>query len=266
MFKIFQVPKPKERLRETLPKPPAGMAWMQCPETREWKLIPEEDLPAELQPGVSEETVDFAQTNTMNTTSNVQRADPFANPFGIGVEETTPSRVVVTHLPTTFSGGEESKSNSEETDWELLSEGRNSGSMKSQNSHVFVSRRTSIGSTSVSIKRTPSSSTIDSTDLLTLGPTGKGILGVDYVEHVLLPTDTLQGICLAYKVSASRLKRANHFSGESLLLAPKKLVIPISKKALRQGYLRVQDTDNKEYKMYAIQAECPMLGVTEAKA
>ena len=94
----------------------------------------------------------------------------------------------------------------------------------------------------------------------------KGILGVDYVEHVILQTDTLPGICLAYKVSASRIKRANHFTGESLLLAPKKLVIPISKKAMQQGYLRVQDTDCKEYKIHAIQAECPTLGLTEAKA
>jgi LysM domain len=99
-----------------------------------------------------------------------------------------------------------------------------------------------------------------------LGPSGKGVLGVDYVEHVVLPSDTLQGICLAYKINSQRLKQANHFSGGTLLLAPKRLVIPISKKALRSGFIRVQDTDAKEYKVHAFLAEFPDLSVTEARA
>ncbi|MEM7286796.1 MAG: hypothetical protein AAF480_10635, partial [Actinomycetota bacterium] len=61
-------------------------------------------------------------------------------------------------------------------------------------------------------------------------------------------------------------KQANHFSGSSLLLAPKRLVIPLSKKALRSGYIRVQDTDAKEYKMHAFLAELTDLGLAEAKA
>jgi len=303
MFKIFQVPtvKPRERFRETLPKPPDGMDWLQNAETREWKLVPAEEVKAMEDP--SEVSIDFGMNNSSSSA--------FANPFNV-VEETTnvsgngsPSgshqsnssnsngngnnpphqRVVVTghmmmndhHNHTNHtnhnSNSGESKSN-EEADWELLSD-RASGSTHSHTgSHghhgiAFVSRNGSVstkGSSCLLHKRTPSSSTIDSNDLMNLGPSGKGVLGVDYVEHILLPTDTLQGICLAYKVSASRLKRANHFSGESLQLAPKKLVIPISKQALRQGYLRVQDTDSKEYKMHAIQAEFPMLGLTEAKA
>ena len=114
-------------------------------------------------------------------------------------------------------------------------------------------------------QRTHSSSTIDSIDH-TLGPAGKGVLGVDYVEHVILPTDTLQGICLAYKTNATRLKQANHFSGNSLSLAPKKLVIPLSTTALRSGYIRSQDTDAKEYKVHALLAEYPKLSLIEAKA
>ena len=50
------------------------------------------------------------------------------------------------------------------------------------------------------------------------------------------------------------------------MLAPKKLVIPLSKKALRSGFIRVQDTDAKEYKLYSFLAEFPDLGMTEAKA
>eukprot|EP00539_Tryblionella_compressa_P021242 CAMPEP_0178892622 /NCGR_PEP_ID=MMETSP0747-20121128/19583_1 /TAXON_ID=913974 /ORGANISM="Nitzschia punctata, Strain CCMP561" /LENGTH=198 /DNA_ID=CAMNT_0020562571 /DNA_START=31 /DNA_END=623 /DNA_ORIENTATION=+ len=114
------------------------------------------------------------------------------------------------------------------------------------------------------IQRTNSSSTLDSQDNA-IGPSGKGVLGVDYVEHVVLPTDTLQGICIAYKVSATHLRRANHFSG-TLHSAPKKLLIPLSKQALRTGFIRVQDTDTKEYKLHYFQAEFPDINAAEAKA
>jgi len=49
-----------------------------------------------------------------------------------------------------------------------------------------------------------------------------------YIEHKVLPTDTLQGLCLAYKISAVKLRMANKFSGNSLILAPKTLKIPIN--------------------------------------
>jgi hypothetical protein len=84
------------------------------------------------------------------------------------------------------------------------------------------------------------------------------------VEHICLPTDTIQGICIAYKVSASQLRRANHFSG-TLHSAPKKLLIPLSKQALRTGFIRVQATDTKEYKLHYFQAEFPDITATEAK-
>lgn len=158
-----------------------------------------------------------------------------------------------------------------EEEWELLSD------RVSLSSHgeVFVARAGSIrsmgshtsGTSSVpfKIQRTHSSSTIDSCDNA-LGPAGKGVLGVDYVEHVILPTDTLQGLCLSYKISSTRLRQANHFSGNSLSLAPKKLVVPISIKALKSGFIRAQDTDAKEYKLHAFLAECSDLSITEAKA
>jgi LysM repeat protein len=167
----------------------------------------------------------------------------------------------------------------QENDWELLSEKTSNCSVGGGG--IFVTRAGSVRSiTSIDqeyssshttlslpfkIQRTSSSSTIDSQDN-TLGPSGKGILGVDYVEHIVLPTDTLQGICIAYKVSASSLRRANHFTGHALHSAPKKLLIPLSKQALRTGFIRVQDTDSKEYKLHKIQAEYPDLSLTEAKA
>jgi len=154
-----------------------------------------------------------------------------------------------------------------EDEWELLSE-TNEGEHTSSSVAKVGSVRSLSSASSVpfKIQRTHSSSTIDSQDNGTLGPSGKGVLGVDYVEHVILPSDTLQGICLAYKINPTRLRQANHFSGNSLILAPKKLVIPLSKKALRTGFIRVQDTDAKEYKLHAFLAEFPDLSSTEAKA
>jgi len=167
----------------------------------------------------------------------------------------------------------------EENDWEVLS--ANFSDPSATGAGIFVPKAGSVRSiTSIDhanstsshttlsvpfkIQRTASSSTIDSQDNA-LGPSGKGVLGVDYVEHVVLPTDTLQGICIAYKVSVVNLRRANHFSGQ-LHSAPKKLLIPLSKQALRTGYIRVQDTDTKEYKLSFFQAEYSDTTPTEARA
>ena len=219
------------RLKKPLPPPPEGSAWHQDKESKEWKLMAVDRVPelAEEKPNVQE---------------NSERED----------------------------------------EWELLSDkfstsDRQSLTSGSHRDAVFVTKAGSVrsittlecyenaSSSSVpfKIQRTNSSSTLDSNEN-SLGPSGKGILGVDYLEHVILPTDTLQGICLAYKISSTRLKQANHFSGSSLLLAPKKLVIPISKQALRSGFIRVQDTDAKEYKLYSFLAEHRELTMTEAKA
>ena len=93
---------------------------------------------------------------------------------------------------------------------------------------------------------------------------GKGVLGVDYIEHTVLSTDTFKGLCLTYGISATRLRQANLLSGdiESLSLAPKVLAIPIS----GGFYARVQDTDSKDLKLYAVKKEFPRLGNKEAKA
>ena len=217
------------RVHEPLPNPPQGSAWHQEKDSKEWKLVAVDRVPE-----LSEEVAGHSERS-----------------------------------------GDEG--------WELLSDkcsqSLNSSGTTSHRSAVFVTKAGSVRSITTlecyenastssvpfKIQRTNSSSTLDSHEN-SLGPSGKGILGVDYVEHVILPTDTLQGICLAYKISSTRLKQANHFSGSSLLLAPKKLVIPISKQALRSGFIRVQDTDAKEYKLYSFLAEFKELSMTEAKA
>jgi hypothetical protein len=89
--------------------------------------------------------------------------------------------------------------------------------------------------------------------------------GEEYMEHIVLPTDTLQGLCLAYKLSATRLRMINGFSGNSLQMAPKKLRIPTNVKS--SGIMiRTQDKSSKEYKLYAFCAELPSMELVEAKA
>eukprot|EP00592_Proboscia_alata_P008448 CAMPEP_0194363288 /NCGR_PEP_ID=MMETSP0174-20130528/11121_1 /TAXON_ID=216777 /ORGANISM="Proboscia alata, Strain PI-D3" /LENGTH=284 /DNA_ID=CAMNT_0039136641 /DNA_START=131 /DNA_END=985 /DNA_ORIENTATION=- len=58
--------------------------------------------------------------------------------------------------------------------------------------------------------------------------TEKWTVGTKYLEHVVLPSDTLQGLCLRYKVKPVVLRQVNMFSGSTLFLAPKKLLIPCS--------------------------------------
>eukprot|EP00578_Thalassiosira_sp_NH16_P001262 CAMPEP_0181131282 /NCGR_PEP_ID=MMETSP1071-20121207/30338_1 /TAXON_ID=35127 /ORGANISM="Thalassiosira sp., Strain NH16" /LENGTH=530 /DNA_ID=CAMNT_0023217457 /DNA_START=96 /DNA_END=1689 /DNA_ORIENTATION=+ len=88
-----------------------------------------------------------------------------------------------------------------------------------------------------------------------------------YIQHVVLPTDTLQGLCLAYKISATRLRMENGFSGNSLRMAPKRLRIPNNAAPSAKGtMIRTQDTTSREYKLYAFVADMPLMELVEAKA
>jgi len=77
-----------------------------------------------------------------------------------------------------------------------------------------------------------------------------------YLEHVILPSDTLQGICLSYKISVSKLRRVNRFTGNSLLEAPKRLIIPITKANMDSGF-KQQDVESDDYKIYSLLADYP---------
>lgn len=162
--------------------------------------------------------------------------------------------------------------------WEMLSDRAASiASSLGINCGVFVARAGSVrsinsfdnsgsscnlsGSVPFKIQRTLSSSTIDSEN----GDRTLGIKDVDYVEHIVIPSDTLQGLCLAYKISATRLRQANHFTGSNLNGAPKKLIIPLTRNAMRSGYIRVQDKESQVYKIHAFLAELPGFKETEAR-
>lgn len=85
------------------------------------------------------------------------------------------------------------------------------------------------------------------------------------LEHVILPTDTLQGLCLAYKISATKLRMENSFSGNNLQMAPKKLRIP-TPRPTKGSMVRMQDRTTKQFKLYAFVAEIPTMELVEAKA
>jgi hypothetical protein len=177
-------------------------------------------------------------------------------------------RVVVDGFPIS------SEAKLDDEDWDLLSEAQISvssvggaivvtktGSVRSLNSLDENSSHTTL-SIPFKIHRTLSSSTIDSSE----AERTLGLAGVDYLEHIVLPSDTLQGICLAYKISATRLRQVNQFSGNSLTSAPRKLIVPLSKKAIRTGFVKVQDTEAREYKVHAFLAELSSLKEAEAQA
>lgn len=238
---LFRWKLQRVRQADSLPDPPEGMKWEQNEETKEWKLV-----------ASSEEE--------------------------LFLHEEAP-RLMVQGGPLIVDQQDGESKTSDGDDWSLLSGRLSAGSFGGV--AIMVPRGgastnfsiTSLDSASANnnmqpyrVQRTHSSSTIDSTEG-TLNSHVTGVLGVDYVEHVIiLPTDTFQGICLAYKISATRLRQVNHFSGSNLSIAPKKLIIPLTKKALRSGFIRVQDKETQEYKLHAFLAEVPSVKETEAKA
>jgi hypothetical protein len=102
-----------------------------------------------------------------------------------------------------------------------------------------------------------------------------------YREHLILPQDTFHGICLFYKISPTDLRRANCFSGSSLLLAPRTLRIPIrlrdassvndgnhtsSCSSRQQQQPPQQDTSTTAYKVQALRHRFPAVQAPEAQA
>ncbi len=74
-------------------------------------------------------------------------------------------------------------------------------------------------------------------------PTKRLPANCDYLVHVVQSTDTFQGICLKYGITPLALRQVNKFSGSNLILAPKALVIPLSRKDY-QAKLLQQNEDN----------------------
>lgn len=90
--------------------------------------------------------------------------------------------------------------------------------------------------------------------------------GLDYIEHVVLPTDTLQGLCIRYKITAPKIRQANRFTGTNLLLAPSTLLIPLNKDHVISGRICVQDRNSREFKVQAFLDKVIGMSSKEANA
>jgi len=89
----------------------------------------------------------------------------------------------------------------------------------------------------------------------------------DYLFHTVLPSDTLAGLCLRYKISSTKLRQVNKFSGSNLLLAPARLLIPLNKNAIVDIHsIQVQDTNCPDYKLQTFLTEFPHLRQSERRA
>lgn len=242
------------RTRESLPTPPKGMEWDQDEQTLQWTLIPS-----------------FRAKKKREAKKLAAKKEKETETEG---GKTVTNKLVVDNIPRATSSvgavsSEETKTNHED-DWDMLSEkisisgSIGGGTVVITTASGSVRSLTSLGEISIPLRRSRSSSTIDSLD----GDRALGLLGVDYVEHIVLPSDTLQGVCLAYKISLTRLRQVNQFSGDNLTSAPRKLIIPLgtnSQKSIRSGFVKMQNQDSSEYKTYALLAEIPSLKLSEAQ-
>ncbi len=80
------------------------------------------------------------------------------------------------------------------------------------------------------------------------------------IEHVILPNDTIQGICLRYRVNITDVRRANYFSGNNIR-GFKSLQIPVqpgvpfevqtdSKEIILQKFRNITNENSTEAKIY----------------
>lgn len=85
-----------------------------------------------------------------------------------------------------------------------------------------------------------------------------------FLEHIVQPTDTFQGVCLRYKVTPTELRQANRFSGTNLNLAPNPLRIPRKDNIQAATAIPVSGL-TREQQISAVRRACPKLARTEAK-
>ena len=94
-------------------------------------------------------------------------------------------------------------------------------------------------------------------------------------EHITLPSDTLEGICLRYRITPTKLRQANGFTGNNLHLAPKKLMVPVPVKGGQQVCAnkntnpnpnpRPQDRTTKEFMIHFTMANYVFMNQKEAE-
>ena len=144
----------------------------------------------------------------------------------------------------------ESKDNEEEDDWELLND-------ESMENYDFIENDEK------DMQQVQMNNFGADFDEDTTMNGNEGVRSFDFIEHKVLPSDTLQGICLTYKISATKLRMINQFSGSSLSLAPAKLIIPINSKKIRDELIKEKNV--KDYMISKLIDEAPGLIYSEAR-
>ena len=74
-----------------------------------------------------------------------------------------------------------------------------------------------------------------------------------WIDHLVMPGDTLRGICLKYRCSAVELRRYNNFSGDAFR-SRKSLRIKVSRKHVDSGDVLVQDKSLVEVKIQELKS------------
>lgn len=71
-----------------------------------------------------------------------------------------------------------------------------------------------------------------------------------YIEHIVMADNTIQGISLMYNVPIPSIKKLNHFSGNTLALAPSSLLIPLDPNSKKR--INRQDVNSKDFKTQSL--------------
>ena len=254
-----------QRLLRPLPEPPAGLTWIHDDAApQKWILVAHTNVPAVQHEGY----YDTSDINEQRTTTTAAATATRIVPLETETEALL-SRGNATNEPSSSTVFAEATVAAGPCDESSLIEASH-GTTVDYNHHFKEEGVAMLPQASIvadepqiiaaDIQTTSASLTKKSSK------ENEDVLLEEYTEHVVLPTDTLAGLCLLYKISRRELQRVNKFSasGDDLRLAPKKLYIPITEKARRLGW-KPQDVNSPEFKMAAFMAQFPNLSMMEAK-
>lgn len=254
-------------IRDPLPQPPSGLSWVRNEDTREWTLVESVTIRA------SVDDIDKGKNNRGRTSSLCSYTSSITDIPECYYNQDQDQCLPQPH-PTRRSFANHS------TITEHFVETNANSDRRLHFNPSFNSSCSTLGSddllsyTMMNVNDCSSTTTTNSNGTAGSNLSFKADEHV-MIEHIILPNDTLQGICIQYKVSATRLKQVNQFSGSSLLLAPKCLFIPIKRGKGSNSVdvfdhassgIKLQDTSTMEYKIHKVLSDCSTLGMREIKA
>lgn len=266
-----------QRLLRPLPNPPAGLSWVYdegAPE--KWILVADTNTQAVqvVAPGQDETEISHQADKNGNewtsaTGGVATRVVPFETEASLAAPRTTePSAVfaqatIATASITTVSSDE---TNNQGTVHGMNHDEQEEGVAMLPKARMIVAVGTTPPPAHGAPRTSKNASSSVSTDKTFNQKDNDKLLPdyqQEYTQHIVMPTDTLAGICLRYKISRRDLQRVNKFYGNDLRLAPCQLCIPITLKARQVGW-KPQDVNSPEVKMATLLAQVPSLSSMEA--